>query len=165
MFLENTNTSLPGWAIGLIIGASVLIVLIIVSLIISKVRHEKFLPTFCNVVWLCLIGWELAIICFLWGIICCITILFIPVGLQYFKAARLAFWPFGYSPRFRSLNGFKLVINIIWIIIAGWEQAVMCFIAGAICCVTIVLWPCGLQLFKFGRLVLMPLGTEIVKND
>lgn len=165
MFLENTNTSLPGWAIALIIAASVLLVLVIVSLIISKIRGEKFLPTFCNVCWLCLIGWELAVIYFFWAIICFVTIIFIPIGIQYLKLARLAFWPFGYSPRFRSLNGFKLVINIIWIIISGWEQAVICFIAGAICCVTIVLWPCGLQLFKFGRLVLMPLGTEIVKDN
>ena len=165
MILDNSGTSLPGWAIGLIIGGSILLVLIIISLIVSAIRGEKFLPTFANVTWLALIGWEMAIIFFVWGIICCITIIFIPVGIQYFKAARLAFWPFGFSPRFRTLNGFKLVINIIWIIISGWEQAVICFVAGAICCITVVLWPCGLQLFKFGRLVLMPLGTEIVKND
>ena len=165
MFLESNGTSLPSWAIALIIAGAVLLVLIIISLIVSKIRHEPFLQTFANVTWLALIGWELALMCFIMGIICFIFIIFIPVGFQYFKAARLAFWPFGFTPRFRSLNGFKLVINIIWIIIAGWEQALVCFIAGAICCITIVLWPCGLQLFKFGRLVLMPLGTEIVKNN
>ena len=164
MFLENNNVSLPGWAIALIIVAAILLVLIVVSLIISKIRHEKFLPTFANVTWLCVIGWELAVIYFILAIICFIFIIFIPIGIQYLKLARLAFWPFGYSPRFKSLNGFKLAINIIWIIVAGWEQAVGCFILGGLCCITIVLWPCGLQLFKFGRLVLMPLGTEIVKD-
>ena len=164
MFLDNTNTSLPSWAIALIIVASVFLFIALISIPISKIRHEKYLPTFANVTWLLLIGWEFAVISFIWAILCFITIIFIPVGLQYLKVARLAFWPFGFSPRFRSLNGFKLVINIIWIILAGWEQALACFLLGAICCITIILWPCGLQLFKFGRLVLMPLGTEIVKD-
>ena len=164
MFLDNTNTSLPSWAIALIIVASVFLFIALISIPISKIRHEKYLPTFANVTWLLLIGWEFAVISFIWAILCFITIIFIPVGLQYLKVARLAFWPFGFSPRFRSLNGFKLVINIVWIILAGLEQALACFLLGAICCVTIILWPCGLQLFKFGRLVLMPLGTEIVKD-
>ena len=165
MLLDKSGMSLPNWAIALIIAGSVLLVLIIISLIVSKIRHEKFLPTFANVTWLLLIGWELALMCFIAAIICFIWIIFIPIGIQYLKAARLAFWPFGFSPRFKSLNGFKLVINIIWIIIGGWEQALFCFILGAFCCLTIILWPCGLQLFKFGRLVLMPLGTEIVKDN
>lgn len=164
MILAKTSSGLPGWAIGLIIGGSVLLLLALISLIISKIRHEKFLPTFANVTWLVLIGWELALVCFIWAIICFVFIIFIPIGIQYLKVARLAFWPFGYSPRFKTLNGFKLAINIIWLILAGWEQALFCFFIGAICCLTIVLWPCGLQLFKFGRLVMMPLGTEIVKD-
>ena len=165
MFYLDNQVNLPWWAIALIVFASILIVLAIIALIISKARHEPFWPTYGNVTWLTFVGWELALISFIWAIICFVSIIFIPVGIQYLKVARLAFWPFGYSPRFRSLNGFKLAINIIWIIVAGWEQALVCFIAGAICCATIVLWPSGLQLFKFGRLVLMPLGSEIVKDN
>ena len=162
---SNSNGYLPGWAIALIVVASVILVLVIISLIVSKIRHEKFLPTFANVTWFVLIGWELAVILFIEGIFCFITILFIPIGIQYWKAARLAIWPFGFSPRFVSLNGFKMVINIIWIIFFGWEQALVCFFFGGLCCITVILWPCGLQLFKFGRLILMPLGTDIVKNN
>lgn len=164
MFLTNSN-QLPSWAIALIIAGSIILSLVIIAIIISVTTKQKFLPTLANVFWVALIGWILALIYFIAAIFAFITIIFIPIGIQYLKFVRLAIWPFGSSPRFTSLNGFKLVINIIWIIFAGWEQAVYCFVLGAICCLTIVLWPCGLQLFKFGRLVLMPLGTEIVKEN
>ena len=154
-------SKIPNWAIGLIIAAVVVVILVILALLISLATHKKFLPTLGNVFWAVFIGWEAALIYLIEGVICCIVIIFIPIGLQFFKLARLAIWPFGYKPVFTSLNGFKLFLNIVWIIIGGWENAVVCFIAGGICCVTVVLIPCGLQLFKFGRLVLLPLGSSI----
>jgi|SRR5574344_1437320 uncharacterized membrane protein YccF (DUF307 family) len=116
-----------------------------------------------NVLWAILVGWELLLIYGLIGVLCCITLLFIPVGLQYFKLARLAIWPFGYRPTFTKVNGFKIFLNVVWAIFFGWENAVLCYVVGAILCCTIILIPCGLQLFKFGRLVFLPLGTTIEK--
>ena len=163
MILDKVKFQLPPWAIILIVVGAVMLLLAIVALIISKVTGQKYLPTLGNVYWVCLIGWEMTIIYFLIAIICFVTILFIPVGIQYLKFARLALWPYGFKPAFTSLNGFKLFVNIVWLIFAGWEQALSLYILGGICCITIILWPCGLQLFKFARLTLMPLGTEIVK--
>ena len=158
-FIQNV----PPWVWAIVIGAVVIIVLLIVASIISKTSKQKFIKVFGNLLWMILVGWVLAIIYGLIGIVCFVTILFIPVGLQYFKLAKLAFWPFGYKPVFTKLNGFKMFVNIVWMILAGWEQAVLLFIVGGVMCVTIVFIPCGLQLFKFGRLVLMPLGTTIEK--
>jgi uncharacterized membrane protein YccF (DUF307 family) len=48
-----------------------------------------------NVIWLILFGWEMAIGYLASGIICCITVIGIPFGLQAFKLMKLAFFPFG----------------------------------------------------------------------
>ena len=153
----------PSWLIPVIIVVAALIVVFILAAIISKKTNQKYMNVLANLLWMVFVCWELAVIFFLVGCICFVTILFIPCGFQYFKLARLAIWPFGYKPYFTKLNGFKLALNIIWLILAGWEQAVLLFIVGAILCVTVIFIPCGLQLFKFARLVLMPLGTTIEK--
>ena len=49
------------------------------------------------------------------GCIWCITIIGIPVGLQCFKFATLAFWPFGKEIVYG--NGmFSFLVNLIWIV-------------------------------------------------
>ena len=121
------------------------------------------MKTFGNILWAIFVGWWLAFSYFIAGILLCITILFIPIGLQFFKFARLALWPFGYEPQFTSVTGFKMFLNILWAIFFGWESALSMYIMGAVLCVTILFIPCGLQMFKFGRLMLLPLGTTIEK--
>ncbi len=48
-----------------------------------------------NVLWAVFFGWEMALGYLFGGIICCITVIGIPVGLQMFKFMKLAFLPFG----------------------------------------------------------------------
>ena len=48
-----------------------------------------------NILWLILVGWEMALGYLLAGILCCITIIGIPLGLQAFKMTKLALLPFG----------------------------------------------------------------------
>ena len=48
-----------------------------------------------NLIWIFLLGWELAVASLAAGFLCCITIVGIPFGLQSFKFARLALMPFG----------------------------------------------------------------------
>ena len=156
---------LPGWVLPVSIAVLALIILLIVASAIAKKTKQKFIKVFGNLLWMLTAGWILAVLYFVGGLLCFVTIIFIPVGFQYFKLAKLALWPFGYKPVFTKLNGFKLFVNIFWMILAGWEQAVSLFIVGGVLCVTIIFLPVGLQLFKFGRLVLMPLGTTIEKAD
>ena len=141
----------------------ILIIMFILAGIISKKTGQKYFAVLGNLFWLVFVGWELAVIFAVLGAICCVTIILIPVGLQYFKFMRLAVWPFGYKPYFTKINGFKMFCNVVWLIFFGWEMAAFIFIFGAICCVTLIGIPAGLQLFKFARLVIMPLGTTIEK--
>ena len=48
-----------------------------------------------NILWILLLGLELAAFHLVVGVIFCITIIGIPFGLQHFKLARLGFIPFG----------------------------------------------------------------------
>lgn len=58
-------------------------------------RGVPVLGTVANVIWLVLAGWWLALAHFFFGLILCITIIGIPLGIQSFKMMALAIWPFG----------------------------------------------------------------------
>ena len=57
---------------------------------------------FLNLLWAILLGWEIALGYLASGIMCCITIIGIPMGLQAFKMVKLALFPFGSSIRTKS---------------------------------------------------------------
>ena len=48
-----------------------------------------------NIIWAVFVGWEFALVYVVAGLICCVTVIGIPVGLQSFKIAQLALLPFG----------------------------------------------------------------------
>ncbi len=48
-----------------------------------------------NVIWACTFGLVLALCSFAIGLLWCCTIIGIPIGLQWFKVAKLSFMPFG----------------------------------------------------------------------
>ncbi|MEA5059093.1 MAG: YccF domain-containing protein [Clostridia bacterium] len=52
-----------------------------------------------NIIWLVVSGLFLAIESFLFGVLWCATIVGIPWGLQFFKYAKLALFPFGATVR------------------------------------------------------------------
>lgn len=114
-----------------------------------------------NIIWLllggliCAIGWCLA------GVLCCITIIGIPIGLQCFKFSKLVLSPFGKEIVYGNMSGGSMVLNVFWMIFCGWELAVMSAVAGIICCITIIGIPFGLQHFKFALLPLLPFGAEV----
>ena len=101
------------------------------------------------------LAWTLA------GCIWCITIIGIPFGLQCFKFASLAFFPFGKDVVYGG-GSISFLANIIWLIFFGWEMALGNLIVGLLWCITIVGIPFGRQFFKLARLSLMPFGASVV---
>ncbi|GEL81065.1 hypothetical protein RV08_GL001417 [Enterococcus mundtii] len=95
------------------------------------------------------------------GVLWCITIVGIPVGLQCFKLASLSFAPFGKEVIYTN-NGVSLIVNIIWLIVSGLPIALGHVISGILLCITIIGIPFAKQSFKLARLALMPFGAEIV---
>ena len=95
------------------------------------------------------------------GILWCISIVGIPIGLQCFKFATLSFFPFGKEIIYGD-DIFSFILNIIWIIFSGLPLAIEHFLLECIFCMTIIGFPFGLQMFKIAKLSLMPFGTKIV---
>ncbi len=102
------------------------------------------------------LGWTLA------GVLWCITILGIPIGLQCFKFAGLAFFPFGKEVVYGGGMG-SLFLNILWLLISGIPLALQALFTGCVFCITIVGIPFGRQCFKLAKLSLMPFGAVVTR--
>lgn len=115
-----------------------------------------------NIFWFVLGGIVLSLLWFIAGLLCCITIIGIPLGVQCFKFASLMLAPFGREIDYSRAGVGSLLINILWILFFGWELATTAAVIGIIYCITIVGIPFGIQSFKFAQLALMPFGARIV---
>jgi len=113
-----------------------------------------------NIIWLVFGGFEMAIAWFLVGLLQCLTIIGIPAGIQAFKLAGLALWPFGKTVTYGGGGG-RLILNIIWIILGGLALAIANATLGIILYITIIGIPFGKQYFKLAKLSLMPFGATI----
>lgn len=123
------------------------------------------MKTLGNIIWVILAGLWQAIAWILAGLLCCITIIGIPFGLQCFKFAQFVFWPFGRDIDFSQMGAGSVLLNILWIVLLGWELAFVAMISGIILCITIIGIPFGLQCFKFIKLALMPFGAQIIETQ
>ena len=116
-----------------------------------------------NVLWiicgglLSAIGWWIA------GVLWCITVVGIPVGMQCFKLSSISLNPFGKDVVDEG-GVISLLLNIIWIIFSGIELALGNAIIGCILCITIVGIPFGKQFFKIAKLALFPFGCKVVRS-
>lgn len=113
-----------------------------------------------NLLWFIFGGFVMGLSWLFIGVLWCITIVGIPVGVQCFKFASLAFFPFGKEVEYGGGVG-SLLLNIIWIIVSGIPLAVEAAIIGAGLCITIIGIPFGLQCFKIAKLALMPFGSTV----
>jgi uncharacterized membrane protein YccF (DUF307 family) len=104
------------------------------------------------------LGWWLA------GILWCITIIGIPVGLQCFKLSSLSLNPFG-KDTVGDGSAVSFILNIIWFFVSGLELSLGNLIIGVLLCCTIIGIPFGKQFFKIAKLALAPFGQSIVKVD
>jgi len=101
------------------------------------------------------LGWTLA------GCLWCITVIGIPVGMQCFKIAGLAFFPFGKEVAYGG-GTMSFLVNMVWLAVSGIYLAVEHTVFGCILCVTIVGIPFGIQHFKLAKLALMPFGSDVI---
>jgi len=119
------------------------------------------MKTIGNLLWFLLGGFILALGWALAGLLCCLTIIGIPLGVQCFKFAELALWPFGRDIVYNGMGAVSLLANLIWIIFCGLELAITAAVFGLVFCLSIIGIPFGLQYFKFAKLALMPFGAHV----
>ncbi len=103
------------------------------------------------------LGWLLA------GLIWCITIIGIPVGVQCFKLSSISFNPFGKVISYEG-GAVSFLLNLVWFIVSGLELAICNFLIGLILCITIIGIPFGKQFFKIAKLALRPFGAVVERE-
>ncbi len=119
-----------------------------------------------NIIWLVFAGIWLFLGYVISGILNCIFIITIPFGVQAFKLAGFALWPFGRTavPRPGASAAGSGCGNILWFVLGGWYMALLHFITGLVLCIFIITIPFAIQDFKLAGLSLAPFGKEIVSN-
>jgi uncharacterized membrane protein YccF (DUF307 family) len=117
-----------------------------------------------NLIWLIFGGFLVFLEYMVAGFLLCITIIGIPFGIQAFKLAMLALWPFGKTIVLIPGNPgcLSTIMNILWLFIGGIWIALTHLIFGILLGITIIGIPWAKQHFKLVSLALTPFGREIV---
>lgn len=120
-----------------------------------------------NILWVVLAGFWLSLAYVAAGVVNMLTIIGIPFGIQSFKLAGYALWPFGrvVVQRNDRDTGLSCVGNVLWFVLGGIWIAIGHLVLGLVLCVTIVGIPLGLGSIKMAGLAIAPFGKQIVSKN
>jgi uncharacterized membrane protein YccF (DUF307 family) len=122
--------------------------------------------TLLNIIWLVLSGVWLAIGYAIAGLVMFILIITIPFGVQAFKLAGYALWPFGRTVvKKPTAGGGSVIGNVLWLVLAGWWLALSHLITAVALAITIIGIPLAIANVKLVPVALWPFGREIVPAD
>ncbi len=113
-----------------------------------------------NLIWFLLGGFLSGLAWLIAGLLWCLTVVGIPVGVQCFKLSRLSFLPFGKEVYYDG-GAVSFLVNVIWTLVSGIELALINCVLGLLLCLTIVGIPFGRQFFKIAKLALAPFGATV----
>jgi len=122
--------------------------------------------TLLNIIWLVFGGIWLALGYALAGVFFCILIITIPLGVASFRMANYALWPFGRAviPKEGAGVG-SVLLNVVWIIFAGWWLALAHVITAVAQAITIIGIPLAVANLKMIPISLVPYGKRIVPTE
>jgi uncharacterized membrane protein YccF (DUF307 family) len=120
-----------------------------------------------NILWFILGGLIACIGYVVAGIAMCVTIIGIPFGFQSFKLAIAILWPFGRRvvPLENADSTLRIIFNLLWLFLVGWELALNHVFWACVCGITIVGIPFAVQHLKLARLALWPFGYDFRSAD
>jgi uncharacterized membrane protein YccF (DUF307 family) len=96
------------------------------------------------------------------GLVCCLTLVGIPFGLQCFKLAGLALFPFGKEFNDAGPRGSgNVLLNIVWLVFAGIWICLSHLALALSLAVTLIGIPFAIQHVKLAALSLMPFGVRV----
>ena len=122
-----------------------------------------------NILWFVLGGWLSGTLWLLGGVLLTCTIVGLPWAGAAWRIAGFAYWPFGKEivdrADFRPDMGtgcLGLLLNVIWIVFAGWYIALSHLMAALVEAVTIIGIPFALKDLQLAWLALAPVGKSVV---
>lgn len=121
--------------------------------------------TLLNIIWVVLGGFWLALGYFIAGIIACIFIITIPVGVASFRMARYVLWPFGKTVvKKPSAGAGSAIMNGIWFIVAGWWLAILHLVTALTQALTIIGLANAVVSIKMIPVTCFPFGKQITDS-
>ena len=119
-----------------------------------------------NIIWLIFGGLFAAAGYIIGGLILCLTIIGIPFGIKAIEFGFMVMLPFGKEVVNTSSGDgcLPMVFNIIWLIVFGWEIALLHLFFGLLLGVTIIGIPFARQHFKLVPVALLPFTYKLAKT-
>ncbi|MBN1640292.1 MAG: YccF domain-containing protein [Anaerolineae bacterium] len=115
-----------------------------------------------NVVWLVFGGLVVGIEYVVSGLALCLTIVGIPFGVRSIKLGLAALTPFGKEVVDAEHQGpVKLLFDIVWILLFGWEIAVTHLVSALVLALTVVGIPFAVQHLKLVPIALLPFNKDL----
>ena len=116
-----------------------------------------------NILWLIFGGLIAGLLYILGGLLLCLTIIGIPFGIQSIKLGIASLTPFGKELHTDTEAGgcLYIVFNVLWIVLFGWEIALVHLTSALILAITIIGIPFALQHIKLVPLALFPFGMHL----
>jgi uncharacterized membrane protein YccF (DUF307 family) len=116
-----------------------------------------------NILWFIFGGWIAGTMWVLAGVILAITVIGLPWTPAAFRIAGFAYWPFGKIVVDRAAGATSLLLNIVWLVLAGWWLALHHLILAVGLAVTIIGIPFAWQHLKLAVISLAPVGKAVVE--
>lgn len=121
-----------------------------------------------NVLWFIFGGWVSGLLWLLTAAVLAITIVGLPWAAAAWRIGLYSFAPFGRVALARTglhvgRGGVDLVLNVVWVVLAGWWLALHHLVIGAVQFVSIIGIPFAVQHFKLAGLSLAPVGVQVVR--
>ncbi|PJF20716.1 MAG: YccF domain-containing protein [Phototrophicales bacterium] len=119
-----------------------------------------------NIIWLILGGFLAGLGYIIGGLALCITIIGIPLGLKAISFGFTVMTPFGKSvqPTEGGEGCLALVFNILWLVLFGWEIALVHITFGIAFGITVIGIPFAIQHFKLVPVALLPFSYKLTKD-
>lgn len=120
-----------------------------------------------NLIWLIFGGFVAGLGYIVGGLAMCLTIVGIPFGVQNIKLGMATFAPFGKEiVEYDHVNSpLSLLLNVLWLVLFGWEIALAHLTMAALLALTIVGLPFAAQHIKLIPLALFPFGRDLRHVD
>ena len=116
-----------------------------------------------NLIWLIFGGFLAGLGYIIGGLLICVTIIGIPLGLQSIKLGFATFAPFGKTvvERPDANSPLRVIFNLIWLVLFGWEIALAHALHALFLAITIIGLPFAKQHIKLIPLALLPFGRDL----
>ena len=116
-----------------------------------------------NILWFVFGGWISGTAWILAGVLLAITVVGLPWTPAAFRMAGFSYWPFGRIVIDRDEGPASCLLNVLWLLLAGWWLALHHLVLAFGLAITIIGIPFAWQHVKLAGLALMPVGKAVVE--